>query len=64
MTHNRQDPLAKRVNRVAGLVKELRQEMEDLRVQLADARLRIEELDEERGTIRQRVKRMLEHVGG
>jgi phage shock protein A len=63
------DPVVTRIERVAELVRSLRSEVEQLRAdnaalreQAAAARGRAAQLETERGTVRQRVRRMLDMI--
>ncbi len=62
-TSSTEDPLVSRVGRVVDLVHQLRQEVADIRTELAQAQERLQGLESERGTVRQKVQRMLEYIG-
>ncbi len=64
MTENKEDALTVRVRKVADLVERLRAENEELRASLKNARADVRILQSNRGTVRQRVQRVIEMIGG
>lgn len=59
-----EDPLAVRVRDVVQMVQELKRENAALRVEVDRTRDRLAQVEEDRGTVRHRIQRMLDMITG
>lgn len=58
------DPLASRIEKAVERIATLKEQVEDLQLELGACKDRLSRLESQRGVVRQRVQQMLEYTGG